>query len=444
MKQKVKRYKLKRELGLFETTLYGIGIILGAGIYALIGTGAGIAGNAIWLSFVIAAFVAAFTGLSYAELTSMFPKEAAEYNYTKNAFGKEFLSFIVAWVMIIAGAVSVTAVSLGFGGYFSALFGGSPFIIAAVLIILLSMLNFWGIKESARFNVLATFIEMSGLALIIAIGLWFFGAFGTTTNFFEFNPTVGAGGILAATLVIFFAYIGFEDIANMAEEVKNPRKNLPKALILSIAITTALFIAVSISAVSVIGWQALSTTAAPLTAVAAKALGPAAAVLMSIIALFATANTALIIMIAISRVLYGVSAGGTFPSFLARVHPSRRTPHIAVALVGIFSLLALFLGGIKEVALLTDLGIFIVYLFVNLSLIYLRYTKPYAARPFVSPSIGKHLGFPILAVLGVITCGAMILYFEPRLLLYEAAVIAGGALVYFGLNHRKRPLPAFR
>lgn len=436
MKQKARRFKLQRALGLGETTLYGIGIILGAGIYALIGTGAGIAGNAIWLSFIVAAFIAAFTGLSYAELSSMFPKEAAEYHYTKNAFGREFLSFIIAWVMIIAGTIAVTTVSLGFGGYFSVLFGGPPIIIAAALIVLLSLLNFWGIKDSARFNIVATVIEMSGLALVIAIGLWFFGTSGITTNLFELPLGVGTGGILAATLVIFFAYLGFEDIANMAEEIKDPRKNLPKALILSIVITTALFIAVAIAAVGVLGWQALSSTAAPLTAVVAKALGPSAAVIMSAIALFATANTVLIIMIAISRVLYGVAVGGAFPAFFAAVHPWRRTPYISVFVVGVASLTALLLGGIKEVALLTDLGIFVVYLFVNLSLIALRYSSPYAHRPFVSPSIGKYPGFPILAVLGVITCGAMILYFEPRILLYEAAVIAAGAAIYWLLRKR--------
>lgn len=142
MKQKVKRVKLKRDLGLFEVTLYGTGIILGAGICALIGVGAGLAGNMLWASFVLAAVIASFTGLSYAELSSMFPREAAEYVYTKKAFRSSAFSFIVEWVMIVAAVISVSTVSLGFAGYFTYLFGGSVSASAAGLIAVLSFLNF--------------------------------------------------------------------------------------------------------------------------------------------------------------------------------------------------------------------------------------------------------------------------------------------------------------
>ncbi|MEK6901832.1 MAG: amino acid permease, partial [Nanoarchaeota archaeon] len=145
-----KQYTLKRNIGLLEATFYGMGIILGAGIYAIIGVGAGVAGNALWLSFLIGAIVAAFTGLSYAELASMYPKEAAEYEYTKHAFGKRGLSFVIEWVMFFTVVVSATTVALGFAGYFSVLVGGDILIIAAVLLILLSLLNYWGIKESAK------------------------------------------------------------------------------------------------------------------------------------------------------------------------------------------------------------------------------------------------------------------------------------------------------
>ena len=136
------KYKLKKELGLFELSLYGIGIILGAGIYSLIGIGAGIAGNAIWISFIFAAFIAAFTGLSYAELSSMYPKEAAEYNYTKIAFNKKNLSFIIGWLMIIASVVAGVTVAFGFAGYFSHIFGGSATLITSILVIILSLINY--------------------------------------------------------------------------------------------------------------------------------------------------------------------------------------------------------------------------------------------------------------------------------------------------------------
>ena len=179
MKHKIRHFKLKRELGLIETTLYGVGIILGAGIYALIGKSAGFAGNALWMSFIIAAIIASFTGLSYAELSSLYPKEAAEYVYTKRAFKRNYLSLLVAFTMILAGTVAAATVSLGFAGYFSYLFGGPIPVIALSLIFLLSLLNYYGIKESARFNIISTIIEIGGLVFVVLIGLCFIGSVGT-------------------------------------------------------------------------------------------------------------------------------------------------------------------------------------------------------------------------------------------------------------------------
>jgi len=150
------RFKLKRALGLKEATFYGIGVILGAGIYAIIGEGAGIAHGSLWLAFIIASILGAFTGLSYAELSSRYPKEAAEYNYTKKAFNKKWFSFIVAWIMILASVVAATTVALGFAGYFVNLFGGELILVAAALLIVMAFLNYFGIKESARFNILST------------------------------------------------------------------------------------------------------------------------------------------------------------------------------------------------------------------------------------------------------------------------------------------------
>ena len=166
----IKKYSLKKEIGLFEATLYGIGIILGAGIYALIGAGAGVAGNALWISFIIAAIVAAFSGFSYAELSSMYPKEAAEFVYTKKAFNKNIVSFVVEWIMLFTITVSATTVALGFAGYFSSLFGGNILFIAALLIIGLSILNYFGLKESARYNTVSTIIEVAGLLIVILAG----------------------------------------------------------------------------------------------------------------------------------------------------------------------------------------------------------------------------------------------------------------------------------
>jgi len=422
-----KRYKLKRSIGLFQATLYGIGIILGAGIYALIGAGAGIAGNALWLSFLIAAFIASLTGLSYAELASMYPKEAAEYVYTKKAFNRKTLSFVVGWVMLVVGVVSAATVALGFGGYFSYMIGGPPILIAGVLIVLLSFLNYWGMKESAEFNVVSTVAEVAGLIIIIALGMYFFGTSGISENFLEVPETVGAAGILSATALIFFAFIGFEQVANISEETKDAKKVIPKALIISIVVTTIIYILVTVSAIGILGWESLSQSKAPLTEVVGRLLGSDASLFMTILALFATSNTVLVLLIVTSRILYGISCQHSLPKVCKKIG-KRGTPYIAISLVMVFSILSLFIGGIATVALLTTIGTFIAYLFVNLSLIWLRFKKPRARRPFKAPlNIGR---FPVLAFLGVIVCGAMMFYFEPSLLLFELIVVLVGIGIY--------------
>ena len=421
------KYRLKREIGLLEATLYGIGVILGAGIYALIGVGAGIAGNALWSAFVIAALIAGFTALSYAELASMFPRAAAEYVYTKKAFGRPTLSFVISWLMVITTIVAAATVALGFGGYLAAMVGfGTPVGFAAGLIVVLSIVNWWGIKLSARFNVVASSAETLGLILVILAGVWIFSN-GHAVDFFEMPAGAGFGSIMAASALVFFAYIGFEEVANIAEETKRPSRTIPRALLLALAISTIIYILVSLSAVGAIGWEALSASPAPLSDAVMGVWGAAGGLLLSLFALFATANTVLITMITASRIVYGMGRQRSLPAICARVG-RKGTPYIAVWAVGLFALATLAFGGIKTIALLTDLGIFIVYLAVNMSLIWMRYKRPRARRPFRSPlNIGR---FPLLAGLGVAGSGAMLFYFEPVLLGLEALIIAAGAMIY--------------
>ncbi len=423
---KAKQYKLKKELNLFQATLYGVGIILGAGIYVLIGTGAGIAGNAIWISFAIAALIAAFTGMSYAELSSMYSKDAAEYVYTNNAFKKPAFAFAVEWIMVFAVIVSGATVALGFGGYFSHIFGVPQIAAAIGLIVVLSLISYIGIKESARFNILSTLIEMSGLVVVAAIGLFFIG------NADYFYTPQGMTGIFSATAVIFFAYIGFEELVNFSEETKNAKKIMPRALLLSLIISTILYMLVAFAAVSIVGWERLSVSNAPLTEVVAHVY-PNAAIIMSVIALFATANTVLAILIVASRLLYGLSCNRSLPDVFSYI--SRRgTPYVAIILVMIFSILALAVGGVKEIAMLTDIGIFIVYIFINASLIALRYRQPMARRLFKSPvNIGR---FPVLALLGILASSFMLFHFSPYLILLELTVITIGFAVYMTFSRK--------
>jgi len=433
MAKKGHYYKLKKELGFWQTTLYGVGIILGAGIYALLGIGAGVSGNMIWLSFVIAAIMAFFTGLSYAELSSMYPKDAAEYVYTKKAFGRNNLSFIVQWIMLFTVIVSGSTVALGFGGYFAHMFGGSVPVIAAGLILVLSLINYIGMKESSEFNVVSTIIETSGLIIIAVIGVFFIGR--NSIDYFSLPP-MGVAGVLSGTALIFFAYLGFEEMVNLSEETKNARKNVPKALVMALMISTILYIMVSLSAVTIVGTEKLAASKAPLSDVVATALPgvPNASFIFSLIALFATSNTVLVILIVGSRMLYGLARNNSIPKAFGTVG-RRNTPYISIVVVMALSILILMLSGIKTIALLTDVGIFIVYIFVNSSLIWLRYKQPDAKRGFRSPlNIGR---FPVLAFLGVLTSAGILFYFEAQLLLYELVVVIAGFVFYKAFRHYK-------
>ncbi|MFH0949135.1 MAG: APC family permease [Candidatus Aenigmatarchaeota archaeon] len=423
---KGKHYKLKKDVGLLSAVFYGVGIILGAGIYALLGVGAGMAGNAIWISFAIAAIIATFTGLTYAELSSRYPKEAAEYVYTKHAFNRKMLSFVVEWIFIVIGIISAATVSLGFANYFTHIFGGEVLIVAAVLIALLSILNYIGIKDSARFTILSTIIEMGGLVIIVLIGIFFFKP---DINFFEM-PESGFFGVLSATALIFFAYIGFEEVVNVSEETKNAKKIMPRALLISLVISTILYILVSIAAVSVVGWETLATSKAPLTEVASQAFGVNAGLIMSIIALFATSNTVLVTLIVVSRLFYGLANNRSFPHACARIG-KRGTPYISVFLAMALVIAALFIGNLKTVALLTDIGIFTIYILINLSLIFIRFHDK-KEPPFKSPvNIGR---FPVLALLGLLSAAAMFAFFDPMLILFEIGVIIVGAVAYKVFN----------
>ena len=384
--------ELKRSLGLLEAMICGVGIILGAGIYALIGKAAGMAGNAVWISFVIAAIVAGLSGLSYAELSSIFPKAGAEYEYTRNAFGKR-IAFIVGWMIAFSGIIAATAVALGFGGYFEGMFGTPVLFAAIALVVLLSLVIAYGVKEAAWFAIVGTLFEAGGLLIVILIAVPYFGS----VDYFEI-PSFD--GLFAAAALVFFAYIGFEEMTRMAEEVKKPEKNMPRALILAVAITTVFYILVAIAAVSVVDFNALAASNSPLADVVAVAWSNDAFFAFSIIALFATGNTVLLIMMAASRIIYGMADSGALPKAIAYVNPSRRTPWAAILVTGGLTLGFFMIGEIEKVANLTNFTVFATFVVINLALIKLRYDKREMKRPFKVPvNIGW---FPVLPAIAVV------------------------------------------
>jgi len=416
--------ELKQNLGLFHLTMYGVGLILGAGIYVLIGEAIGFAGNSVWISFLLGTIVAVFAGLSYAELTALFPKAAAEYTFVKNAFKNNFIAFIIGWLTAITSIIMAATVALGFGGYF-AKFVDLPIIVSAILLIsALSVVNFIGIRQSAWINTIFALITIGGLVLII-----FLGATATPTEPIDyFDAPSGITGIVLAFVLIFFAFIGFEDMANVAEEVKKPRKNLPRAIILSIVITGIIYILVSLFSVRILDWQTITNSAAPLADVAESALGIRGGIIISVIALFATASTVLITLVAGARIFYGMAKSGSLPSPLGIIHSKTKTPWIAVIVIFIISIGFSFIGDIVIVANISVFAVVITFALVNLSVIILRYVEPEMKRPFKVPiNIGK---FPILPLLGFLVTVYMAIQFELQVVTAGLGIIGVGAVLY--------------
>ncbi len=425
------KLRLKRELSLTQAVLCGIGIILGAGIYVMLGKTAGLAGNALWMSFIIAAIVAGFTGLSYAELASRYPKAGAEFEYSKNAFGRR-IAFIVGWLTIIAGIVAGSAVAIGFG---ENLFGlvlllGWPEIpiifSAAILIALCSFVIFLGIKQSAMIAIAFTLIEAAGLLFIIFIGLPFVGQ----VDLMEMP--LGFTGVLSGAALIFFAFIGFEEIVRMSEETKEPKKTIPKALLIAIILTSIIYMLVAVSVISVVPWQALAESTAPLSLVAEKVFGAQGALILLSIVLFSTANTVLLVLLATSRIIFGIGEDKELPNIVAKIHPKTQTPYIAIILVMVLAIAFCFFD-LKFLGRTTDFILFIVFIIINASVIAVRIKEPEVKPNFRIPlNIGK---IPVTAVLGILSCIGLMFYIEEIEVVFLALFLTGLGIAFYEVTH---------
>lgn len=415
-----KKLTLRKDLNLFEAIACGIGIIVGAGIYVLLGPAAGLAGNAVWISFIISAFLALFTGFSYAELSSVYPKDGSEYIYIKNTFNKK-LAFLIGYSILLGSAISAATVSLGFAGYFNSLFSFNSLIPAAVGILLLTVIiNLLGVKDSSRLNIFLTAIEILGLIFVIFVSIKYFGS----VNYLE-TSSKGIPGIFNGAALIFFAYIGFESLVKLSEETKNAKKIIPLALISSILFATILYILVSISAVSVLGYKALSESKAPLAEVIQKTLGADVSILISIVALLSTATTVLLIILSGSRILYGLGEEIKLLKVFTKISKKRRVPYLSVLVIFCLSILFILIGKIEIVASITNFTIYLTFFFVNLSLLVLRYKKPNLKRKFKAPLNIKK--FSVTALLGLLSSIFFILNLELKI------IFGGIVLIFLGL-----------
>ena len=396
-----------------------VGIILGAGIYVLIGEAAGLAGNGLWLSFIIAASVASLTGLSYAELSSRFPHAGAEYIYVKESFGEK-IAWIIGWLIIAGSIIGATTVAIGFGKYFSALFDIPVMIVSFFVLLIIGVILVVGVKETAAFTILFTLIEATGLIIIIFIGIPYFGSVDYT------ELAAGMKGVIEAGVLIFFGYIGFESITRLADETKNPEKNIPKAIIFSIVITTIMYILVGLSAVSIIDWGTLATAEAPLALVAENVFGQNSFIILSGIALFSTFNTVLVMLLSGSRIIYGIANENALPKIFLKVLKRNKTPIIAIFFVVLFSMFFLLIDDLQLIANLTNFTIFATFLGVNASVIYLRHKKPTDIGFKIPLSIGKT---PVIPVIGLITTIFMIANLSYTVLFYGIILIIIGVII---------------
>jgi APA family basic amino acid/polyamine antiporter len=394
---------LRRVLGLTEVTAGGVGIIIGAGIYVLLGAATAQAGPLVWLAFLIAAVLSALTGLSYAELSSMFPSAAGEYEYTRRAM-PEWAAFVVGWTMIMGLVVAAGTVSIGFARYMGYFLSIDARATALGLLTAVSGVAMLGVKYSARLTIALSVVQVGGLVLVVAIGLPHIGDVDLLSG-------PGVGGVLGGAALVFFAFIGFDEVITLAEETRDPTRTVPRALLLALGLSTGLYIAVAVAAVSVLGADTLAASPRPIADVMAHVLGDRGAVVVAAIALLTTTNTTLLIVTAASRVVYGMAKSGAMPRSLALVHQRRRTPIRSIGAVALVAGTVALFGDFAMVVAVTDFAVYVVFLAVNGTVIILRRTHPELPRPFaVAGTLG---GIAVLPVLGLVSVAFMMTQLEP-------------------------------
>ena len=384
---------LKRSLSLPLITFYGLGTILGAGIYVLVGKVAGIAGLYAPLAFAISAIIALFTGFSYAELSSRYPLSAGEATYAEEAFSLRWLSAAVGWSVVLTGVVSAATIVNGFMGYLRIFVQLPDWLAVTVLVIGLGLLAAWGISESVGTAAIITLVEVLGLLIVLFVA----GDSLVTLpdRWRELIPPVEGDawfGILLGAFLAFYAFIGFEDMVNVAEEVKDPSRNLPLAILLAIGISTILYILVSLVAVLSLPLELLVKSDAPLATIVEEKSG-GSPILISLISLVAVVNGALVQIIMGSRVVYGMGCQRMAPRIFADVNPRTQTPILATASVTLIVLvLALWLP-LVTLAKATSFIILIIFALMNLSLFRLKLRgEPHpagvASYPLFIPAVG--------------------------------------------------------
>jgi APA family basic amino acid/polyamine antiporter len=439
-------HQLKRSVGLLDLSALGLGAIIGTGIFVIIGEAIGDAGPGIILSFILAGVTCVFSALSYAELASTIPVSGSAYTYAYATMG-ELVAWIIGWDLILEYGVSVAAVAVGWGQYLNELLdsafgftlpesissppgeGGTVNLPAAFLVLVITGLLIYGIKESARANTVMVFIKVGILLLFIVLAATVF----DSGNLKPFTPN-GFDGVVTASSLIFFAYIGFDAVSTSGEEVKRPGRDLPIAIIGSLTVATILYCLVAITAVGALPFDKLKGAEAPLANVLDEGAGYSwGSTLISIGALIAITSVVLTILYGQTRIMFAMSRDGLVMPLFSRVSEKRRTPWITTAIFGgLIAVLAAVIP-LTEIVKLVNIGTLFAFILVNVGVIVLRRTRPNLDRGFKVPFV------PVFPIIGSLLCIYLMTKLDGATWARFAVWLALGLVIYFayGRTHSR-------
>jgi amino acid transporter len=429
--------RLPPTMGAGMLALYGLGSMLGAGIYGLVGRAAGLLGGAVWVSFIVAMVAALLTGLSYAALGARYPRAGGAAYVIERAFRRRVLSYAAGLCVVASGLTSMATGSrivaenvLNLAGLPLALLP----LAAVVYLALLCVLVWRGLRESLWFNALCTFIEAGGLVLVVIVGARFWGE----VDLLEL-PTQQAWHatgvlVLQSSVLTFFAFLGFEDTLNVSEEVRDPGRNVPIGLIGAMLAATVLYLAIAITVASVVPWRELSTAPAPLAAVMARAAPWLPPVVYTVITIFAVANTALINFVMGSRLVFGMARQGLLPEVLSRIHPTRHTPHYAAVAIFAVAVALVFAGDVSQLAAATVLLLLGVFTLMNAAQVVLSHREGEPPAPIRLPVAVPFLGGFICVVMLLARATG-----ESRAPLIAGGLLAAILIVYALTRKTHRP-----
>lgn len=422
---------LKRAVGGWLLFAFIVGDTLGAGIYTLVGSMATDVGGVIWLPLLIALVIALLTAGTYAELITKYPHAGGAARYVERAFKIPYLSFLVGFLMMASGITTAAALANAFAGdYLAALIDIPPIPTAVVFVIILGLINLWGVRESLSANLIAAMIEVTGLVIIIVIAAVVFGSGGgDPARLLEFAPDVPPlQGAFAASIIAFFSFLGFEAAANLAEEVRDPSRVYPRALFGALLTAAVVYLLIAIGAVIVVPPADLAESTGPLLEVVIASGLSVPEWLFSLIALVAIANGALLFMVMASRVGYGLAEAELLPDAFSRVLPTRRTPWVSIVVVTGMTIALTFLGDVATLAETTVLLLLLVFLAANVSVLVLKKDRVEH----------DHFSVPrIVPVLAIIASIALLTQQTGAVWLGALAYVAVGSVLFFIARARR-------